>query len=538
MSTDSYNIVGNSPIVGLSPKSSSSDVRDKVTTTAAKVSKVTDIGNYAGAGISGVGGLLHKTTQVGLTTQAALAASGALCPAGAIIGLATDCITLALRSGHADKLRQELEKIPEGDGYQYKHDIIEACRTHAIRMATSSSIAVASDSIGVAGSFVPVLGLPATAIALSVAIVRIFAEKGMDKELKNALQLITDDYRKENPELVKNPQAFKDLYQVLKDAHTQTLAVKDQAQKDLDDVMAAHRKLGLPKEGLPRVVKANEALFTAEIALKQTEFDLQECETAMANFEAYENAFNLIPELDELIKKEKEQRDTIRYVESDLSKKGLNFDTAKSELEKHLKSLEKQLHPKNTKDHEDHSISAGLDRDYHRNDLLKDLRRTKAVLHNYNHYTEACKGIKKLDQKRAEIAEMVAAKKAEEQRKLLSQPLSHDDLLTTSTHTPVSNNQPNINIHVSTKSRHLPKIKTQLTPTSEADDPQQLRIFSGKPRLTPPSSGRSVSTSPTPKVASPTSVNGSFTRPLSPQSGTYVAPSLSLVDLESVSASV
>ncbi len=513
MSADIFLATGNAGIMAVSTINGVSDIRSKPTTLTEKVGKAAGIGNDFGCLLSSGAAFIPTTAQAGL------AASGALGPAGAIIGLATDCITLAIRSGRVDELRKILAEIPEGEGQQYKRDIIAACHAHASGMVTSSTVAVAADTVGVGGSFVPVLGLPATAVGFSVAVVRVFAEKGMDKALKNRLQDLTDAYSKENPELVKNPQGLKDLHRAIKDAHTQSLTVKDQAQNDLDDVMEAHRKLGSPKEGLPRVVKAREALFAAEVTLKQTEFDLHECETALANLEAYGDALNLIPELDEMIKKEKEQRDIIRHVESDLRKRGSTFSTVKSELEKNVKSLEKELSPKNIKEHEDHSISMGVHSTYHREVLIEDLRKTKAALHNYTLYPKACKDIEKLDKTRAEMDRAAAAQRAEEQRRLQEQPLSHDNLLTPTTLSATLHAEPKkTNIHVHTDSRHLSKIHVPPTPQSAP-----VRFFS------PPSVNRMNIVTPTEKVPSPITAHTDLSPPLSPQSGLLFAPSPSLI---------
>jgi hypothetical protein len=457
------------------------DHRTEVETRVDKAVRGMNLGNDV-AGTLGATGTI--ATQWIPTASAASGALGWVGTGTAVIGLGADLITMGMRSADADHFRKELAKIPQGDEHAVRRAMTEAMYTRGKQLAISSGIGVASDVVGVAGSLVPVVGLPANVLAVSVAVIRIFAEKGIDKRLLEKLKTIVADYEKQNPGLTKDVQAFKDLRKVLENACTKAEEERTQAKENYKKEIANYEQLGRPQSLIPRLEAARFEVQLKEANVKQTQFDLNECIEASFNLEAYNDARGLIKELDEKAKIEKEQRSTIHYVESEMRKEGSNFSTMVSHLETRKKALKKELHKaeKQRKDHEgsgmhDHDIAS----------ITKELRHTRLKLVNFRAYPDACKAIEKLDKKRAIMAKELADKEAQK-------PMTSDHFLT---HVSVSADpQPlSTRIHVPTDSHHHLKIKTHLQPSGDHTDPVSMTIHSSPSLVTTPSVSR-VSSEP------------------------------------------
>ncbi len=259
---------------------------EKLTQTASFISNVSKVGNGFVTNLPPVGG-------VGGT------ASSVLGSVGAIGSLTSNTIRLGVRVGEAYRINRELEKVPEGA--QYKREILESLSSHAKAKVVSSAVGVASDTLSVAGSFVPVVGPSASAVSVPVAILRIIAEHRIDGTLKKKLEKITEDYRKNNSGMIENPQAFRELLQAIKDQYAKVKIAKDGAEKAYQDAVKAYEKaLETEKPLGTTFVRIGEASSThnkAKTELQQMTDTLKECEAAKADLEAYEAALNLIRDL-------------------------------------------------------------------------------------------------------------------------------------------------------------------------------------------------------------------------------------------------
>jgi hypothetical protein len=250
------------------------------------------------------------------TTSTQLHATNILGPLGAISALAADSITLGIRSGKAIQIKNELDKLPYDSEVYFKRQVLEARSDHAKGLVKSSVLGVTADSIAVTGSFVPVVGgIPATIVGVSVGILRIVAENNLDSDLQAKLEKITDDYRKSNPTIIQQHQAFRELHETLKEHHEKAKAKADEAGKAyLDKTKAYEKAVGTvaAEEAHRQLSESATTLVSSEHALEEMTTILEDYEKAKGNFDAYEEALLLMRDLEpkEVPQGERETRTT------------------------------------------------------------------------------------------------------------------------------------------------------------------------------------------------------------------------------------
>lgn len=251
-------------------------------------------------------------SELSPSTTAELSGTDCIDPIGALSALVVDTMNLIIRSGRAHELTKELEKLPWDTQLLWRRQILEARAAHAKGVAKTSLAGALGHAGSVIGAFVPVVGLPITLIGNTIGILKFFAEKNINSELKRKLERITDDYRRSHPNIIQHHEAFTELHETLKNHHKQAVLDKATAEKDL---LKAHKLIrdatnaSEQADAQEELSLAQEALACAGPALEDATRHLEHYERSKANFDAYTQALLLIREL-EFKETPRDQRET------------------------------------------------------------------------------------------------------------------------------------------------------------------------------------------------------------------------------------